>query len=588
MQSPALLGRLAAHSTVHVVATAGHVDHGKSTLVRALTSIDPDRLIEEKKRGLTIDLGFAWTSLPSGRGISFIDVPGHVRFIKNMLAGVGAVDACLFVVAATEGWKPQSEEHLRILEILGMKNGVVALTQASLVDTDLAELAHLDVSEHLEGTFLADAPIIAVDSIDGTGIPDLLDALDELTATVPTSADLKRPRMWIDRVFAAKGAGTIVTGTLTGGMIRVDDELRVEPGGHTVRVRGLQSQGKERTKVGPGNRLAINLTGVDRSELQRGQVVVRSGQWFSTNHVDADLRVLDRLDHEVSRRGAYAMYLGSGEFPVRLRVLGGAALLPGDTGFVRMYLEHALPLLPGDNFVVREFGRQETIGGGQILDLDPRATAATAVPDRSVNRVVRERGWVDAHQLELLTGEKRTPNVGNWVVDPAVLQEHLTSTHQTIVDAGDKGVDTALFDDRQRAVLDQFDDIVVDAGTVRVRGTVDVFADHPFVAAIDASPFAPPEPDDIPVAELRGLVQRGHLVQLDGRYFTPAAIAAAANELAIMLARQPAGVTVSEVREHLGNTRKHALPLLGQLDSTGVTRRRGDVRVAGPRLPPLD
>jgi len=289
---------------VHVVATAGHVDHGKSTLVRALTSIDPDRLIEEKERGLTIDLGFAWTSLPSGRGISFIDVPGHVRFIKNMLAGVGAVDACLFVVAATEGWKPQSEEHLRILEILGMKHGVVALTQASMVDTDLAELAHLDVSEHLEGTFLEDAPIIAVDSIDGTGIPDLLDALDELTATVPTSADLKRPRMWIDRVFAAKGAGTIVTGTLTGGMVRVDDELRVEPGGHTVRVRGLQSRGKERTKVGPGNRLAINLTGVDRSELQRGQVVVRSGQWFSTNHVDADLRVLDRLDHEVSRRGA--------------------------------------------------------------------------------------------------------------------------------------------------------------------------------------------------------------------------------------------------------------------------------------------
>ncbi len=573
---------------MHVVATAGHVDHGKSTLVRALTSIDPDRLDEEKARGLTIDLGFAWTTLESGRGISFVDVPGHVRFIKNMLAGVGAVDACLFVVSALEGWKPQSEEHLRILEMLGMRNGVVALTMAGLVDDDLAELARLDVGEHLEGTFLEDAPIIAVDSIDGTGLDDLRAALDHLTATVPTSADLKRPRLWIDRVFAAKGAGTIVTGTLSGGMIRVDDEVRIEPGGHTARIRGLQSQGKDRTKVGPGNRLAINLSGVDRAELKRGDVVVRSGQWFRTRKFDAELQVLERLDHEVSRRGAFAMYLGSGEFPVKLRVLGTNALLPGDHGRVRLHLDTTLPLLPGDRFVLREFGRQETIGGGQILDVDPKLSAATAMPDRSVDRVIRERGWVDANELLLLTGEQREPVVGNWVVDPDVLAAHLDATHRQIADAGDKGVDTAILSPKQRAVLAMFDNLIIDAGRVRVRGTVDVFADHPYVAAVNANPFSPPDPDGVAVDELRGLVQRGQLLHIDGRYFTPLALDAAAQQIALMLARQPDGVTVSEVREHLGNTRKHALPILGHLDATGVTRRRGDVRVGGPRLPQLD
>lgn len=573
---------------MHVVATAGHVDHGKSTLVRALTTIDPDRLAEEKARGLTIDLGFAWTQLPSGRGISFIDVPGHVRFIKNMLAGVGAVDACLFVVAATEGWKPQSEEHLRILEMLGMRSGVVALTMAGLVDDDLADLARLDVAEHLEGTFLEDAPIVAVDSLDGTGLDELRHELDELTATVPTSADHRRPRMWIDRVFAARGAGTIVTGTLSGGMIRVDDEVRIEPAGVTARVRALQSQGKERTKVGPGNRLAINLSGVDRAELGRGDAVIREGQWFRTQRVDAELRVLERLDHEVSRRGAFAMYLGSGEFPVRLRVLGESALLPGDIGAVRLHLEAPLPLLPGDRFVLREFGRQETIGGGEILDVDPQLSAATSVPDRSVDRVIAERGWVTAEQLLLLTGEQRSATLGPWVVDPPTLAAHLEATHRLIDDAGDRGVDLAGLDDRQRAAVESFDDVVIDAGLVRLRGTVDVFSDHPYVAAINESPFSPPDPDGESPDELRGLVQRGQLLHVDGRYFTPYAIEAAARELAFMLRAQPDGVTVSEVRERLGNTRKHAVPLLGHLDASGITRRRDDVRVAGPRLPALD
>src|SRR6476620_4154422 len=216
---------------MHVVATAGHVDHGKSTLVQALTGMDPDRLAEEKERGLTIDLGFAWTSLPSGRDLAFVDVPGHVRFIKNMLAGVGAVDACLFVVAATEGWKPQSEEHLRILELVGVTHGVVALTKVDLLDDpELVELAVLEVAERTSGTFLAGAPVVPVATPSGDGLAELRTALAELVRTTPAAYDRGRARLWIDRVFAAKGSGTVVTGTLTDGSIATGDRLRIEPG----------------------------------------------------------------------------------------------------------------------------------------------------------------------------------------------------------------------------------------------------------------------------------------------------------------------------------------------------------------------
>jgi len=266
-------------SASHVISTAGHVDHGKSTLVRALTGTDPDRFAEEKARGLTIDLGFASTGLPSGRTIAIIDVPGHIRFLKNMLAGVGAVDACLFVVAATEGWMPQSEEHLRILQLLDTAGGVIALTQIDLVDDEVAELAQLDIEEHIEGSFLEGAPIIGVDSISGRGIDELKAALDTLLDATPSAEDVGRPRLWVDRAFAAKGAGTVVTGTLTGGRVSLDDELALEPVGERVRVRGIQSLHEQHESIGPGSRVALNLSGVGHADVERGHVVVSPGAW---------------------------------------------------------------------------------------------------------------------------------------------------------------------------------------------------------------------------------------------------------------------------------------------------------------------
>jgi selenocysteine-specific elongation factor len=570
---------------MHVISTAGHVDHGKSTLVHTLTGIDPDRWAEEKARGLTIDLGFASCKLPSGRAVAIIDVPGHVRFIKNMLAGVGAVDACLFVVAATEGWKPQSEEHLRILELLGVQRGLIALTKVGVADDELRELARLDVQDHVSGTFLEDAELVEVDCIDGIGVDELRAALDRLLDATPTAADVGRPRLWVDRAFAAKGAGTVVTGTLTGGRLRVDDELLLLPEGRRVRVRGLQSHHETRSKIGPGNRVAVNLSGVAHEEVERGNVLVAPNQWHITQRVDAELRVLDSLSHVVSRRGAYVAYLGSGEQPVKLRILGPNSIAPGQTGLVRMHLRDGLPLLPGDRFVLRESGRAETVGGGEVLDVDPIVPASRARPDRSVERVIAERRWIEPDRLALLTGERRPATVGRWVVAPEVLEESTQSLRERIDAAGPLGLDVAALDEHQRAALGLLDDIVVEAGRARRRGQADPLAGHPYVAALEAALLAPPDPDGVDRGELRELVKAGRVIEVDGVFFAPAAFDRAAELCAQLLRDHSDGFTVADFRDAAGNSRKHALPILKRLDATGVLRRRGDYRIAGPRLP---
>jgi selenocysteine-specific elongation factor len=551
----------------HVVGTAGHVDHGKSTLVRDLTGTDPDRWAEEKARGLTIDLGFASTTLPSGRGVAFVDVPGHVRFLRNMLAGIGAVDACLFVVSTVEGWKPQSEEHLRIVELLGISHGVVALTMVDLVDDDQIELVRLDVEERVPSGW----PIVRRDEVRAV--------LDDVLARTPPAADAGRARLWVDRSFAAKGSGTVVTGTLTGGTLRTGDEVDV---GRPARIRSLQSHGETLTEVGPGRRVAVNLTGVAHDDVGRGDPLVHPGRWHRSDVVDATLTVLASLDHDVSRRGAHVAYLGSGEHPVAVRVIGGDRIAPGSTGLVRIRLPRALPLLPGDRFVLRESGRGETVGGGVVLDVAPVLPPSKARPDRSIERAIAERGWVDVDELERLTGERRAATVGRWVVDPAALAATRASIAERVDAAGALGLDLAALDERERAALP--DDLVVRDGRVHAPGAADPLADHPWVAALAARPYEPPPPEGVPRDEVRELVRRGLVVEADGLHFAPSAIESATRALGALLASSPDGVTVAQVRDALGTTRKYLLPLLGHLDRTGVTRRRGEVRIAGPRL----
>ncbi len=570
-----------------VIATAGHVDHGKSTLVKALTGIDPDRWDEEKARGLTIDLGFANTVLPSGQPLSLVDVPGHVRFLRNMLAGVGSVDACLFVVAATEGWKPQSEEHLRILDLLGLQHGVIALTKVDQVDDDLLELAHLDVEEHVVGTFLAGAEVIDVAAIEHRGVNEVAVALDRLVAGDTAHRDERTPRLWVDRSFAPAGVGTVVTGTLTGASLSVGDSLTVAGAGPdrpTVRIRGLQSHHRDLDRVGPANRVAVNLVGISHGDIARGDVLVEEHDWHFTTTVDAELTVLDRLDHAVSRRGAYAAYIGSGEFPVRLRVIGAGEIGPGERGPVRLHLPRPLPLVPGDRFILRESGRYETVGGGHILDVDPVLPASRARPDLSVQRVVAERGWVKAATLTRLTGQTVGPTIGDWVVDPTALAETTAEVTKAVEAAGALGLDLAGLDARQRAVVDNDDTFTVDNGRVTIGPRVDPLAGHPWIAELEAEPFSPPGPDGVDRGEVRELVRRSLVVEQDGVHFAPAAVEKARQLLRSRFEQQPDGLTVAEIRDMLQTSRKYVLALLAYLDNNGMTRRRGDFRIPGPRL----
>jgi selenocysteine-specific elongation factor len=329
----------------------------------------------------------------------------------------------------------------------------------------------------------------------------------------------------------------------------------------------------------------VNLTGISHHEVVRGNALVRPGQWAPSARIDGSLRVLDSLDHDVSRRGAYQLYAGSGEYPVRVRVLGRDAVAPGGDGLVRLHLPVALPLLPGDRFVLRESGRGETVGGGEVLDVAPVLPASKAKPDRSVDRVIDERGWLAVDELERLTGERRPPTIGRWVVSAGAIAAATERVRTAVHDAGPLGVEIAGFTERERAVLPLVDDIVVEAGRAKVPEAVDPLADHPFVAALEAGRFSPPGADGVDRAELRELIRRGLVVERDGVYFAPSAVDDAAREAARLIAADAEGFTVAELRDALGTSRKFILPLLALLDSTGVTRRRGDLRIGGPRLP---
>lgn len=569
---------------MRIVATAGHVDHGKSSLVRALTGTDPDRWREEKERGLTIDLGFAHLRMSTGEDLAFVDVPGHVRFVSNMLAGVGGVDAALFVVDPNEGWMPQTEEHLRILEYVGVRRGVVVLTKSDLVDSDSLELARLETNERLEGTFLADSPTIAVSSTTGTGLGDLLSTIESVLASTERAADRARPRLFVDRVFAAKGSGTVVTGTLTHGALDVGDTVTITPSMRTARIRALQSLGREVASAGPGSRLAINLAGIDHDRLRRGDVVVRDGDWHVTSMVDASITVLAALDHPLSRRGAHTVHVGSDEIPVRVRVLGPESIAPGESGFVRLHLSREVPLLPGDRYVLRESGRGETVGGGEVLDVAPTTRAVEARPDKDPDSLIARRGWIDVDDFRRLTGTERSGTVGRWIVDPDAWEVESKRLELLIDGAGAEGLDPARLDDRLRVVADADERWEVTGGRLRRRGSGDPLSDHPALELLRTGGCSPEPPVGIGTAELRRLSQAGIVFERDDIWFHVDALETARAAARELLVANPTGFTMSHFRDRLGITRKFAVPLATELDARGITRRRDDVRIAGPRL----
>jgi selenocysteine-specific elongation factor len=594
---------------MRTVATAGHVDHGKSSLVHALTGTDPDRFPEEKKRGLTIDLGYAFTTLPCEE-VGFVDVPGHVRFIKNMLAGVGAVDVVMLVVAANEGWMPQSEEHLRILELLGVSFGLVCVTKADLVDDDTRELARLEVDDRLAQSALAEAPIVVCDALSGRGLDDVRGALDGVLWAAPRPVDRARPRLWVDRVFAAKGAGTIVTGTLVGGTLRVDDTVELGPHTKRARIRAIETAHQQRGMAEPGTRVALNLAGpgIDRGAVRRGDAVVRPGQWELADVVDVALDPLPGNDFR--SRSSLQCYVGSGEHAALLRVLDG------EHRYGRLRLDEPVPLIPGDRLVFRDPGERNTVGGAEVLDVAPtgRARDAAAVLSLPLGpRLLARHEWLAVDDLDRLAGvgakeasvlaenlvRSGAVRTGGWLVDGDTLAAvrsaaaRRTRTHheQSRVDPGVELVSLAsalrIDPDRLRAALEDDDELVVEHGYVRdathrprvtesseARGLLD---------ALEAAPFAPPEPASVgaDAALVRWMVREGVVVDLDGIVFAASALEEARRRLRAALAEQGA-VTVADVRDLLGSTRKYVLPILNRLDAEGVTRRRGDERIPGP------
>ena len=425
-----------------IIATAGHVDHGKSTLIEALTGRDPDRWAEEKERGLTIDLGFAWTNL-GGIDVGFVDVPGHERFIKNMLAGVGAIDVALFVVAADEGWMPQSEEHLAILDVLGTQRGVIALTRTDLADDDTIDLAELGVLETVDGTSLEGWPIIRVSPVTGQGMDQLRVALQHELHRAGEPQDSNRPRLWIDRSFRVPGTGLVVTGTLVGGHLEVGEELMLWPTETRIRIRGLQQHDTETRRLAPGSRAALNIAGVDRAD--RGNMLGRPNDYATTRSLLALISVVRSFPDELSGRGAFHLHAGSGSWPVKLRMIPDQELIAVASS------EKPLPLHTGDRFVLRETGRRAVVAGGVVLDPHPpvrRDGLLAAVPllrdalgknpDAIADALLEVRGSATDIQLSQDSG-------GGIATSPHRVAEMLFSPQRVLQLAGEIRGHTAVF-----------------------------------------------------------------------------------------------------------------------------------------------
>ena len=354
------------------IGTAGHIDHGKSTLVKALTGIDPDRLAEEKERGMTIDLGFAWLTLPGGREVSIVDVPGHEGFIKNMLAGVGGIDAALLVIAADEGIMPQTCEHLAILDLLRVPRGVVALTKADLVDEDWIEMVREEVAETLLPTTLAGSAIIPLSAYTGQGLPELVTELERLLDEAQERQNIARPRLPIDRVFTMAGFGTIVTGTLLDGTFRTGQEVEALPQGIKTRIRTLQTHRHAVEATHPGSRVAINLANVPRSNLQRGDVIALPGQFQPTMLIDARVQLLPGAARPLKHNTQVDFYTGSQEVPASVRLLDRDELKPGESAWAQLRLSRPAVMARQDRFILRIPSPSMTVGGGEVIDTRPR------------------------------------------------------------------------------------------------------------------------------------------------------------------------------------------------------------------------
>ncbi|KXP10980.1 translation elongation factor [Tsukamurella pulmonis] len=583
---------------MHVVATAGHVDHGKSTLVRSLTGIEPDRWVEERRRGLTIDLGFAWTALPSGRELAFVDVPGHERFLGNMLAGLGPVPVVCFVIAADEGWSAQSDDHRDAVAALGIEHGLIVITKADRAP-DRVDAVRDQARRNLAGTGLADAPVVAVSAVTGAGLDELRTGLDAVLDDLPEPDQKARVRIWIDRAFSIVGAGTVVTGTVPAGTVRVGDELELlgARGARRVTVRGLQRHGVAEEAVGPVSRVAVNLRGVAVEEIHRGDALLTPGQWPATGVVD--VRV-SRADDDAVLPEWLTVHAGTVAVPARVRPFGD--------DHARLTLARALPLAAGDPLVLRDPGAKRIVGGARVLDADPPTLRrrgdggrrASALAGRGTEgdllAEVARRGAVRRERLDDLGFGDEVPDgvrvAGAWWIHDAALDGWRARLRGAVADLHARDpLAAGLSLGAAREALELPDPALLstvldgaglesDGGRLALPGhRTDLGPAESGVAELERrlarTPFAAPEADDLAALrlgprELAAAERAGRLLRVaDGVVLAPRAPALAMRELAAL--SQP--FTVSQARQALGTSRRVAVPLLELLDGRGWTRR---------------
>jgi selenocysteine-specific elongation factor len=606
-----------------VIGTAGHIDHGKSALVTALTGIDPDRLDEEKQRGMTIDLGFAHLRLRSGTEVGIVDVPGHARFIRNMLAGTHGLDAVMLVIAADEGVMPQTREHLEIIDLLDVRRGVIVLSKVDLVDADWLALVRSEIIEAVAGTSLQGAPVVEFSAVTGEGKAGLLLELDRMLAAAEPRPDLGRPRLPIDRVFTMSGFGTVVTGTLVDGALSVGEELEVYPWGRAVRVRGLQQHNRKVESASPGGRVAVNLTGAEKHELQRGDVLARPKTLTATRRVDASVRVLSSAPQPLRHGAELVLHTGTVDVGCRVIVLDAEQIDAGGNGWVQLYLDRPIAAAESDRFILRVPSPASTIAGGTLVDIHPRKhsrqdrAARESLERRAAGDLLQEelrkypRGVkVDALLKATLAPEAdiaalNARRIGGWLYDtvawraiaeraaseleafhashplrPGMAREELRSR---------LGVPPASFSSVMQGLIqdghvEERDGVLAAPGHhVELDETGGAAAS--LLELLGRQPFAPPslaeatQQTGASPEVVRALAQRGEIVRVsDDIAFTKDSYVAAVAMVREIISTG-GSITVAQLRDRMGASRRPVLALLEHLDAERVTRRIGDARV---------
>ena len=619
---------------MYVIGTAGHVDHGKSTLVKALTGIDPDRFPEEKAREMTIDLGFAWMALPSGREVSIVDVPGHERFIKNMLAGVGAIDLALLIVAADESVMPQTREHLAILNILQITRGLVVVTKTDLVDEELVDLVKAEVEDTLQGTSFEGCPMVGVSAYTGDGLEELKATMDSILDETDARQDLGRPRLPIDRCFTISGFGTVVTGTLIDGTLTVGQEIELAGSGQRARVRGLQSHKTKVDATDPGVRLAVNLSGLSKGEVERGEILTIPGWLKPTYRLDARLRMVKNAPNPLKHNQGVTFHLFTSEASARVRLLDADRLTAGQEGWVQLLLADPLPAVKGDFFVIRS--SEDTLGGGQIVDPNPRRryrrfdddvidrlmTLDQGTGGDIIISVAEQWGPCDmttlsqrtnlspeevTERVSQLTGEGHLVSLGEFGGDAdavvysaqgwGILKSKVASALQLYHTQYPLRHGVPAQEIRSRLNLSQpvyqralarlvEEQIVVDERqslrlpdheiTLTPKMEEDASA---YLNSLQKDPYSPPSDQRISPELLGVLIDQGKVVRVTDGVIFDASAYREMTERIVQHLKDQGNITVAEARTMFNTSRKYILPLLEHMDQQQITRRTGDERV---------